>query len=149
MSQNHKQENSEFEELYLKERKKSSMLLVAVIVLALATAGSLIWAVNGQSNTAQLPGGGSEQGFGGGGQFGGGGGPGMMDIASFFNDDGSVDTDRIDEMTSRFPSGAGSQFVDRMQEEADQAVEDGDITQAQADELISAFESAMESSNES
>src|SRR3546814_17011396 len=54
-----------------------------------------ICAVNGQSNTAQLPGGGPGQGLEGGGQFGGGGGPGMMDIASVFNDDGDRKSTRL------------------------------------------------------
>lgn len=148
MSTKHQQQGNEFEELYLKERKKSSILLVAAIVLAISTTGSLIWGVSNLSSTPQLPSGANGQDFGSGGQFGGG--PGMgMDIKSFFKEDGSVDTDRIDEITSRLPSGIGSGFTDRIKEQADQAVEDGDITQDQADALKEAIDKATESSNAS
>lgn len=139
------QQSDEFEELYLKERKKSSMLLIAVVALAILAAGSLIWAISKDSSTSQLPENAPSQGFGGRGQAGGGS-PGM-DITNFFKDDGSVDTEQIDELTNRFPSGAGSQFTDMIKERADQAVEDGDITQEQADELIEKIETATESSD--
>ena len=68
----------------------------------------------------------------------------MMDIKSFFKDDGSVDTDKVKEMTSRMPSGgnnSGFTIVDRFKQQATQAVTDGDIAQDQADALIKAFES--------
>lgn len=141
------QQTDEFEELYLKERKKSSILLVAVIVLAVTTGGGLIWGATKQSNAPELPNGAPSQGFGGQGGMRSGG-PGMgMDIKNFFKDDGAVDTERIDELTSRMPSGAGSGFTDIIKEQADQAVEDGDITQAQADALKEEIDTAVESSD--
>lgn len=140
------QQSNEFEELYLKERKKSSILLAAAIVLAIATSGSLIWGINKGSSTVQPPEGGPTQGFGQGGPPGGGARMGM-NIKSFFKDDGSVDTERIDEITNRLPSGAGSRITDMIKEQADKAVEDGDITQAQADDLIAKIEAATESSD--
>lgn len=145
---------STFEELYLQQRKKSQMLLVAVIILAVVAAGSLAWGFSkdgsqNQADTGNFPQG---QGFNGQGSPGGGPGGGMgMDIKSFFKDDGSVDTERIEQMTSRMPSGGsrGSfNIADMIKQQADQAVEDGDITQAQADALIKAFESES-STNES
>ncbi|MDO8335275.1 MAG: hypothetical protein Q7T74_00640 [Candidatus Saccharibacteria bacterium] len=143
MSTKH-QHSDEFEELYLKERKKSSILVAVVVVLALATTGSLLWGINKNSSTAQLPTGAQSQGFGQGGPPSGGM---RMNIKSFFKDDGSVDSDKVDELTSRAPSGAGSRFTDMFKEQADKAVEDGDITQAQADDLIAKIKAASESSD--
>ncbi len=65
-----------------------------------------------------------------------------MDFKSFLNDDGSVDTEAVQDIVDRLPSGAGSDFLDRFTENNNQAAEDGDITEAQADALIKAFESA-------
>jgi len=143
------QQSDEFEELYLKERKKSSVLLIATIVLALIASGSLIWAVSKGSNTQDLPNGVTNQGVNGQGGLRGNG-PGMtLDIKSFFKDDGSVDTDKVDEITSRMPSGASSRFTDMIKEQVDQAVKDGDITQEQADALNKEIGITTESSNES
>lgn len=147
---------STFEELYLQQRKKSQMLLVAVIVLAVLAAGSLAWGFSkdGSGNQSGMPGNSQGQGFNGQSGPGGMGGPGGrmgMDIKSFFNDDGSVNTDQIEQMTSRMPSGGGRggfDITDMIKQQADQAVEDGDITQGQADALIKAFESES-STNES
>ena len=142
---------STFEELYLEQRKKSQMLLIAVVVLAIATAGSLAWGFSKSGSTSRpdMANGGFSQGMNG--QGGPGGMRGMMDIKSFFKDDGSVDTDKVKEMTSRMPSGGGRSgfnISDMIKRQADQAVTDGDITQAQADALIKAFESES-STNES
>ena len=133
-----------FEELYLEQRKKSQMLLVAVVVLAIATAGSLAWGFSKSGGTSRpdMANGGFSQGMNG--QGGPGGMRGMMDIKSFFKDDGSVDTEKVKEITSRMPSGgknSGFNIVDRFKEQTTQAVTDGDITQDQADSLIKAFES--------
>lgn len=140
MAKNQENPVSEFEELYLKERKKSSLLLIVVIVLTIATSGSLMWGVAQQSNTSP-----SDpalgKGFEGRGQFG------RMDITAFFKDDGSLDTERIDEITNRSPSGVGSPFIDKIKEQATQAVKDGKITQEQADALTKKLESVTESSD--
>ena len=135
---------STFEELYLEQRKKSQMLLVAVVVLAIATAGSLAWGFSKSGGTSGQPNMGNFQQGGFNGQGGPGGMRGMMDIKSFFKDDGSVDTEKVKEITSRMPSGgknSGFNIVDRFKEQTTQAVTDGDITQDQADALIKAFES--------
>ena len=135
---------STFEELYLEQRKKSQMLLIAVVVLAIATAVSLAWGFSKSGSTSRpdMANGGFSQGMNG--QGGPGGMRGMMDIKSFFKDDGSVDTEKVKEITSRMPSGgknSGFNIVDRFKEQTTQAVTDGDITQDQADALIKAFES--------
>ena len=142
MSEHNK--DSTFEGLYLEQRKKSQMLLVAVVVLAVATTGSLAGGFGKSGSTAGRPNMGNLQQGGFNGQSGPGGMRGMMDIKSFFKDDGSVDTDKVKEMTSRMPSGgnnSGFTIVDRFKQQATQAVTDGDIAQDQADALIKAFES--------
>ena len=141
---------STFEELYLEQRKKSSMLVVAVVVLAITTVGSLAWgfsnngsgASNQTANTGQFPGG----------DFNGQNGPGgmrggmNMDVKQFFNDDGSVKTSEVESFLSRMPSGGNSSnssfnFLDRFKEMINQAADNGEITQDQAQALIQAFES--------
>ena len=145
---------STFEELYLEQRKKSSMLLIAVVVLAIATAGSLAWGFskNGGSTSSGMPGNFQGQGFNGEGGPSGAGGRMGMNVKQFFKDDGSVDTDEVKSFVSRMPSGnsnSGFNFLDRFKENISQSVEDGDITQSQADALTKAFEDAEGSTNES
>jgi hypothetical protein len=131
-----------FEELYLGQKKKSSILLAVTVVLAVTTVGSLYWGFNNtkKNNVAQPPAGFENrggQGFPNGGQMGG-----QMDVTRFFNEDGSVKTAEVQSMVDRLPSGAGSQFLSRLKDNIDQAAKDGKITQAQADALNKAFESA-------
>lgn len=143
MSESNK--GNSFEELYLQQKKKNSMLMVIVVVLAIATAGSLMWGLKSNSGTgSQRP----PSGFqGGNGQGFPGGGMRQMDFTKYFKDDGSVDTDAVNDFAGRLPSGAGSQFVDRIKDDINQAAKDGKITQTQADALIKAFESAAEGSS--
>jgi len=145
---------STFEELYLQQRKKSSMLLIAVIVLAISTAGSLAWGFSkGSGSQPNTPGNFQGQGFNGGqGGPGGFAGPGRgLDVKQFFNDDGSVNNDEVKSFLDRIPSGGPSgsssnfNFLDRFKETINQAATDGDITQDQADALIQAFETESES----
>ncbi len=140
---------STFEELYLQQRKKSSMLLIAVIVLAVTTAVSIAWGMSKNNNTNNPSNGPSNfQGQGFDGQNGPGGGMrgGMnMNIKQFFKDDGSVDTSAVDSFMSRMPSGgqagnSGFNFLDRFKEMIDQSVEKGDITEDQGNALMDAFE---------
>lgn len=147
---------STFEQLYLQQRKKSSLLLVAVIVLAITTAGSLAWGFSktgSGSSPSNTPGNFQGQGFGG--QGGPGGGGMNLDVKQFFNDDGSVNNDEVKSFLSRMPSGTSSSssnssfnFLDRFKERINQSADDGDITQEQADALIKAFETES-NSNES
>lgn len=147
MSKKEIEDGSVFEELYLKEKKKNSILLGIAIVLAIVTVGSLIWASGKQSSESSQTSEGPRAGQFGPGQ-GGMRGQGMgMDITSYFNEDGSVDTAAVEEIIARFPSGASSRFTDRIKESADQAVTDGDITQEQADALIAEIESQAEAAS--
>ena len=147
------QQNNAFEELYLQEKKKASLFLIAIIVLIITTAGSLAWGLTKSSNTTNsTPNGqGSFEGGNGQGGFngqGGRGGPGGgMSITSFFNDDKSVDTEAVEDFIDRMPSGAGENFLTRFKENITQAVTDGDITQAQADALNTALSTASSESN--
>lgn len=130
-----------FEELYLQQKRKSSILLAVTVVLAITTAGSLYWGFDRAktNNSAQPPAGfenRGEQGFPNGGQMG------RMDFTRFFNEDGSVKNTEVQNMVDRLPSGAGSQFLSRFKDNINQAAKDGKITQTQADALIKAFESA-------
>ena len=143
---------STFEELYLEQRKKSQMLIVAVVVLAVVAVGGIAWGASQSSSQSQTPGNFQEQGFGG--QNGPGGMGGMrggmnMDIKQFFSDDGSVKTSEVESFLSQMPSGSGNRggfsITNMIERQTDQAVEDGDITQGQADALIKAFESESKS----
>lgn len=140
-----KSNKNAFEELYLQQKKKSSVLMIVTIVLVITTAGSLIWGFNKSGGNSMQP----PAGFqGGSGQGMMSGGPtGQMDFTRFFNDDDTVNTEAIQDMIGRLPSGASSQFLERFTESINQAAKDGKITQSQADALIKAFGSA-EGSNE-
>lgn len=132
---------STFEELYLKQKKKSSLLMIAVAVLAVATVGSAAWGFSKSKASTQSAGNMSTRNFDGQGPMGGG--PGMeMDITQFFNSDGSVNTDQVKTFIDRMPSGTNSRFLERFEEQITQAVTDGKITQTQADALTKALESA-------
>lgn len=132
-----------YEELYLEQKKKNSIMLVAIIALVIISVGSIVWGVSQANNSSGAPQGATGQNGQG---FPGGGGPdggmGQMNFAQFFNDDDSVDTEAVEEFVSRMPSGGDSQFLERFKENINQAAEDGDITSTQASELIAAFESA-------
>lgn len=88
-------------------------------------------------------------GHGRGGQFGGGhdgdgerdgtegrGGPGGF-IEHFFNSDGTLDEEEVTELQERLQDMGGSGFTDRLADGIDAAVENGLITQEQADQLLS------------
>ena len=147
-------EQDTFEVLYLQQRKKSQLLLIAVIVLSVATAGSLAWGVSKSNSPQPMPNGTPGQRFdsrqGGPGDMRrpGGGMRGMMNVKQFLKDDGSVDTDAVKSFVGRMPSGRGGSlnssgfnFLDRFKGTIEQAAEDGDITKEQASALMQAFES--------
>jgi len=131
------------EQQYIKEKKKSQILIATNIVTLVLLIGGGVWATqlkNNQPDPSNMPfgqQGGQRPGFVGGTPPGGGfmG----MDIESYFKDDGSVDTDKVDEATENLPDEFKDRFLERMSEQIDQAVEDEDITSAQATELKQAF----------
>ena len=142
---------SSVEELYLKEKKKSMILLVTTVLFATLFLSSLAFDLGSDSNDSDT---GSsaqtehsidgQQNQGGPGQ-GRGQGRAGQDITAFFNDDGSVDQDAVDTFAERIGQGGGpqgadsSQFLDRFSEQIYTAVESGDITQTQGEELLSAL----------
>lgn len=143
-----KKDTSTFEDLYLKEKKKSSILLGGVVVLAVLATLSLSWAITKKGAAPQGGAGSFAANLNGQNPQGGPGGGGMrqMDFTEFFNDDGSVKTERVQEMLGRMPSGNSDQnFLTRIKEDINQAVEDGKITQEQATALINAFQAEQES----
>lgn len=129
-----------FEELYLEQKRKSSILLVIIVVLAITTVGSLYWGLDkAKTNKGAQPPAGFENRGGQG--FPNGGRMGQMDFTNFFNEDGSVKTEEVQNMVDRLPSGAGSQSLSRFKDNINQGAKDGKITEAQAEALIKAFES--------
>jgi hypothetical protein len=121
-----------FEQLYLKERKKATIFMVAAIALAVLSAGLLVHTFsNGTKNTV---------GADGTMRLGDGNGAPMMqfDIKSFFKEDGGVDQDKVDEMKSRIPEDS-SRLSDFIGPGIDTAVEDGEITSEQAAALKTAL----------
>jgi hypothetical protein len=142
MSESKNSKNT-FEDLYLEQKKKSSILMTLVVVLAITTIAGLGWGFSSSSGSQKPPSG--FQGLNG--QGAPGGGMGQMDFERFFKDDGSVDTQAVQDMVDRLPSSAGSGFLDRFKTDINQAATDGKITLSQADALVKAFESAGSTSD--
>lgn len=133
--------SSTFEELYLQQRKKSSVLLIAAVVLALSTVGSLAWGFSKDSDSSNTADG--QTSFQNGNGFQGRGGLGGQmgfKVEQFFNDDGSINNDEVSSFMERTPSGMADNFLDRFVERINQAADDGDITKDQAEALINALE---------
>lgn len=61
------------------------------------------------------------------------------EVENFLKDDGSVDTEEVNDMLDRVPDDFRSNMLDRMESQIDEAKEDGDITAAQATALKKAF----------
>ena len=124
------------EDLYLKERKKSKILLVVSIVLAIALAGTGYYALQ---KKAGVPFGG---GSGGGMMFRNSGGQqGGMNLSRFFNSDKSLNQSAVDTFLSQVPDNFKSQLVDRFSQRISNAASNGQITQAQADALTNYLKS--------
>lgn len=130
-----------FEELFLKERKKTKNLTLAASVCALLFVSTLIWHFQSPrpstpTNIPQIGSGnfrGQDGGPPGGGAFLGG------DIKSFIKDDGSVDIERVSEILDNAPDEFQDRIVSRMEQQINQALSDGEITSDQAQKLKTAF----------
>lgn len=130
-----KSSTASVEELYLKEKKKASILMVSTIALAVLLIGSIatrpdanssepVALQNTQANTGQR----------------GAGGRGGQPITGFFDESGAVDQEAITALTDRIPGGGDpSQFLERFTLQIDAAVESGEITEIQGTELKAAF----------
>jgi hypothetical protein len=143
MSQKNDQDSDVFEHLYIKERKKSRIFMTVATVTTLAAVGLSIHAMQ---KRAEPLAGGHTLGSNGPMQLhgqGGGSGNGMRfrgpDVESFLNDDGSVDTNKVNEMLEQVPADFKSNFLDRVESQIDEAKNDGGITAPQADALKKAF----------
>ena len=125
------------EELYLQEKKKASILMVSVVVLAVLLVGSVMTRPDSSAadstatqNTQQR----------------GAGGRGGQSVTEFFDESGAVDQDAVDVFASRATQGGGpagansSQFLERFTQQIDTSIESGEITQAQGDALQAAFD---------
>jgi hypothetical protein len=138
-----KDANQTIEKMYLKEKKKSTIFLLSTVVMTVLFVGSIFIKIPKVDDTNTTPPTNTfgnpdteVRGFGQpteGRMFGGA----MMDIESLFNDDGSVNTDAVNDIEDRLPSGMGASFLEAR---IDQEIEDGNITQAQADALKTELE---------
>ena len=133
--------NKSFEKLYLKERKKSQLFVMVVVVLSILLVGSVVFNFQNQkqpteqdSNQIQ----GFPRSFG---QNSGGfqGSRGILEISGFLNEDGSVDTDQISQIKDNLPDGFEDRFISRVSSQIDNAVKEGEITSEQGEELKAAF----------
>lgn len=123
---------------YNEQRKKSRLLTVATAVLAVVAVGLGIWGFTQSSDTnpTAFP--------GAPGQMGGYGPPSggqMPDFGSqLFNDDGSVNTEALQQMLDRDPNGGGN--IDQFLTFAQQS---GQLTDAQVEKLKAAAEKLQSS----
>ena len=133
--------NESFEKLYLKERKKNHLFVVVAAVLSIFLVGLVIFNLQTQKlSTEQVPN--QAQDFPGSfGQNPGGfqGQRGLQEIDRFFNEDGTVDTDQVDQLKENLPSGIEGRFLPRVSSQIDSAVDGNDITFEQGEELKEAF----------
>ena len=139
------QQTPDWHAKFQSERKKARILGATTVATALLAAGLGAWGLNAQgSSTMSGPGGGQAgtSQFGppgstnGTSQFGppttGQGGPQGMDLASMLlNSDGSVNTDAVEQFVAQAPDGALDQILSM-------AVQNGELTQDQADEIAAA-----------
>ena len=120
-------------EKYGRERKKSRILMVATAVCAAAAVGLGVWGFS-QSTSEPSP----QPGLPG--QMMPGGTPPaggqMPDLAGqLFEDDGSVNTEALEQFLSRQPSGSIDQFLEFAQQNGQLTSEQADALKAAAQEL--------------
>jgi hypothetical protein len=130
-----------FEELFLKERRKTKNLTLIASACAVLFIGTLIWHFqsprpSAPANAPQI----GSQNFRGtnggppsGGAFLGG------DVKSFFKSDGSVDTERVNQILNNAPAEFKDRLKDRMKTQINEALSRSEITSDQAQKLRAAF----------
>ncbi len=139
-----------WESMYQAERKKARILGATTVAASLLAVGLGAWGVSNEGAAAA----------GGPGQFGGGqgatsqmappgstgtmpgqGGPMGQDLGSILlNSDGSVNTEAVQQFVTRMPSGALDQILAM-------AVQNGELTQDQADAITAAAGSSTSSTD--
>ena len=141
------QSTASIEELYVKEKKKSQLLMLSTAVFAILFAGALVIG-GGSDETAAanrtLADGQNQLADEQAGQFGAAGRVrGGFGVANFFSEDGSLNQESVTDFQERAAQGAGlagtSQFADRFVQQIEASVASGDITQDQATQLIDAL----------
>lgn len=136
------QTDQPWQSMYTAERKKARVLGATTVAASLLAVGLGAWGLNAQgasptSGPAQFGGPGATSQFGPPGLNGNSGqgampGPAGMDLGSqLLNSDGSVNTDAVEAFVQQLPSGALDQILAM-------AVQDGDLTQDQADVIAAA-----------
>lgn len=131
------------------ERKKARILGATTVASALLAVGVGAWGLNAQgASVSSGPGGGAGQ-FGppgsSTGQFAppGTSNSGAQDLAgTLLNSDGSVNTDAVEQLVAQAPDGMLDQILSM-------AVQNGELTQAQADEIAAAASGTDSSSTDS
>ncbi len=152
----HENNKTDYEVLFNKEKKKGTVFLILTIALTILFFGALAWGISesnekpkymGRSMDSKM-----EQGLQG--KMGqkdrmmesergepGEQGRGMMRMKfdRFLNEDGSVDTQEVKEFVRNMPANAKENFTNKLNDNLDQAVKDGKITQDQANALKNAI----------
>ena len=133
-----------FEKLYIKERRKSQTMTTIAAVAFILFLGALMY--NFQSPNSNLARNnleafrdGDRSLFSPNGEFTNRGRPGR-DITSFLQDDGSVNTEQIDEMLANIPNEFRDMLMGRIMEQIDAAEKNNEINNDQAKALKKAFE---------
>ena len=133
--------NKSIEKLYLKERKKNQLFLLTTVVLTILLIGSVGFnfqnknqSTTQDSNQSQSLSGTLGQNFGGFQDR-----RGSLEISEFFKNDGTVDTNQVNQVQNTIPSGFEDRLLSRVSTQIDDAVKKGDITAKQGEELKTAF----------
>ncbi len=121
------------EELYVKEKKKSQVLMAAIAVLAIALIGSLLFAGNDSTTTTTAPTPTFEQRPAR--------GAGRGSVTSFFNSDGSINQVAVDGLVAQAESRGldPSQLAARFEGQIEAGLSSGEITKTQATKLEEAL----------
>lgn len=133
--------NKSIEKLYLKERKKNQLFLLATIVLTILLVGSVGFNFQNKNRSTTQDSNQSQSLSGALGQNAGGfqGRRDSLEISEFFNSDGTVDTDQVNQVKTTVPDGFEDRLLSRISSQIDDALKKGDITAKQGAELKTAF----------
>lgn len=126
-----------FEKLYLAERQKSKIFLgstVLVTILLLITGYLYLQKPTNTTSTAPATQNGMSN-FPGGGSFNGPSGLMGTEIKGFFKNDGSVDENKVSQLTENVPSEFKDRLLDRFDQQIDEAVSNSEITSDQGSAL--------------
>ena len=135
---------------YTKQRKKTRLFMATTLIAVIAFGATLgVYLTNPKTEKAKVE---TTQGPNGEFRFRDGngtppegipeGGPGggmMRDITSFFNEDKTVDTEAVEQLTENVPDDFKDRILENLSTQIEKAVTDGDITSDQAAALKSAL----------